>query len=379
MASHVESGNLPTNNFRDGEFSNPEAISAQTIQETFRIRMESCFACPIACKKVVKVDEPWKIDPMYGGPEYETLAAFGSNCGVDDLKAICKANELCQRYTLDTISTGAVIAFAMECFETGLITEEDTGGVTLNFGNAEGMVKMVEMIGRRVGFGNLLGEGVMRAARKIGRGAERFAVHVKGQEVPMHEPRLKRALGLGYAVSPTGADHCHNIHDTSYVTSEAWQRVRGMGVLEPTTVEDFGPRKVRLFIYEVNWAILNNCLVMCNFVPWGYDQKVEVVKAITGWNTTMWELLKVAERATNMARAFNIREGFIKKDDWLPPRFFKPQSSGPISHLAVDPSQLEKAKHIYYSMMGWDQEGFPPRSRLEELDIDWVADEIEAR
>ncbi len=380
MTAHVLAGNLPTHNFRDGEFPNPEAISAQTIQETVRIRMESCYACPVACKKVVKLDEPWVVNPIYGGPEYETLAALGSDCGVDDLKAVCKANELCQRYTLDTISTGAVVAFAMECFENGLITEKDTRGVKLNFGNAEGMVKLVEMIGKRVGIGNLLAEGVKRAAEKIGRGAEEFAVHVKGQEVPMHEPRLKRALGLGYAVSQTGADHCHNIHDTNYVTPDAWQRVRGMGILEPTTVEDFGPRKVRLYIYESYWAVLDNCLVMCDFVPWSYQEKVHTVRAITGWNTTMWELLKVAERAINMARAFNVREGLTEKDDWLPPRFFKPQTSGPISHLAVDATELEAAKHTYYRMMGWDEErGVPTRGKLEELDIDWVADELEGR
>jgi len=143
MTAHVLSGNLPTRNFRDGLFPNPEAISAQTIRDTVRVRMESCYACPVRCKKVVKVEEPWSVDPIYGGPEYETLAALGSNCGVDDLKAICKANELCQRYTLDTISTGATIAFAMECYENGLITKEDTGGIELTFGNAEAMVKLV--------------------------------------------------------------------------------------------------------------------------------------------------------------------------------------------------------------------------------------------
>ncbi|MFQ6076632.1 MAG: aldehyde ferredoxin oxidoreductase family protein [Candidatus Bathyarchaeia archaeon] len=380
MTAHVLAGNLPTRNFRDGEFPNPEAISAQTIEETVRIRMESCYACPVGCKKVVKIDEPWKVDPVYGGPEYETLAALGSDCGIDDLKALCKANELCQRYTLDTISTGAVIAFAMECFENGLITKEDTGGVRLAFGDVEAMLEMVELIGRREGFGNLLAEGVMRAAEEIGGGAERFAVHVKGQEVPMHDPRLKRALGLGYAVSPTGADHCHNIHDTGYVTPAAWSGIRAMGILEPMAVEDFGPRKVRLLIYHSNWMVLNNCMGMCQFLPWSYGQKVEIVRAVTGWNTTMWELLKVAERAVAMARAFNVREGLSVKDDWLPDRFFHPQTSGPISHIAVDPEELERAKHTYYGMVGWDEEtGVPTRWKLEELGIGWVADELEGR
>ncbi|MCD6539051.1 aldehyde ferredoxin oxidoreductase, partial [Candidatus Bathyarchaeota archaeon] len=170
MTAHVLSGNLPTRNFRDGLFPNPEAISAQTIRDTILIRMDSCYACPIRCKKVVKVDEPWKVDPEYGGPEYETLAALGSNCGIDNLKAICKANELCQKYTIDTIGAGATIAFAMECYENGILTKEDTGGLDLSFGNAEAMVKLVEMIGRREGIGDLLAEGTRRAAERIGRG-----------------------------------------------------------------------------------------------------------------------------------------------------------------------------------------------------------------
>ncbi|MEM2875976.1 MAG: aldehyde ferredoxin oxidoreductase family protein, partial [Candidatus Bathyarchaeia archaeon] len=317
MTAHVLSGNLPTRNFRDGGFTNPEAISAQTIANTVRVSMEGCFACPVRCKKVVKMDEPWKVDPKYGGPEYETLAALGSNCGIDDLKAICKANELCQRYSLDTISTGVTIAFAMECFENGLITEKDTEGLDLSFGNAEAMVKMVEMIANREGIGNILAEGVKRAAEKIGGGAEKFALHVKGEEVPMHEPRLKRGLALGYSVFPTGADHNNNLHD---VDTRAFP---ALGIFEPVALEDLGPRKVRLFVYYTNWRVVSNSLVMCNFLPWvtDVDQLTEIVRAVTGWNTSAFEVYKLGERSMNMVRAFNVREGFTPKDDWLPTRF----------------------------------------------------------
>jgi len=377
MTAHVLSGNLPTRNFRDGLFPNPEAISAQTIKETVRLRMEGCYACPMRCKKVVKVDEPWKVDPAYGGPEYETLAALGSNCGVDDLKAICKANEICQRYAIDTISAGVTIAFAMECFENGLLSEEDTGGLRLNFGNAEAVVRLVEMIGERRGIGDLLAEGTRRAAEKIGRGAEKYAVHVKGQEVPMHEPRLKRALGLGYAVSPTGADHVHNVHDTSFLTPADWERVKPLGILDPAPLEDLGPNKIRLLIYMTNWMVLDNCLVMCSFVPWTFDQKVEIVRAVTGWSTNLWELMKVGERAINLARVFNLREGFTERDDWLPERFFQPQTSGPLSKTAISRKALERAKRIYYRMMGWDEGmGVPTRGKLEELGISWAADQL---
>jgi len=373
MVGYVATGNLPTRNFRDGDFPNPEAIDAKTIKETVRVGMEGCYACPVRCKKLVKIEDPWPVDPRYGGPEYETLAALGSDCGIDDLKAICKANEICNRESLDTISTGASIAFAMECYENGILTNEDTGGLELKFGNSEAMVKMVKMIAERRGLGKILGEGVKRAAEKIGKGSEKFAIHVKGQEVPMHEPRLKRALGLGYAVSPTGADHMHNLHDMGLVNAGPFlDKFSSLGILEPIPLEDLGPQKVKALIYFVDWRVLGNCLLLCDFVPWDYIQKIEIVRAATGWNTTAWELMKIGEKVTTMARIFNIREGFKKEDDWLPERFFHPTTSGPLSNTAVEAEKLEKARSIYYEMMGWDENGVPTETKLEELDIGWA-------
>jgi len=374
IVAGAKSGNLPTRNFRDGNFEGAEAIDARTLKKTLSMGMEGCYACPIRCKKVVKVEEPWSVNPIYGGPEYETLAALGSNCGVSDLKAICKAHEICNRYSIDTISTGVTIAFAMECYENGILTKEDTGGLDLRFGNAEAMVKLVKMIAERKGLGDLLAEGTKRAAEKIGRGAGKYAIHVKGQEVPMHEPRLKRALGLGYAVSPTGADHVHNLHDLGLDTmSRSLQELGSFGILEPIPLEDLGPRKVRALIYTVNWRVLENTLLLCVFVPWSYIQEVEIVRAVTGWNTTAWELMKVGERVTTMARIFNVREGFKVEDDWLPSRFFTPHTSGALSNTAVDPDKLRKARSIYYEMMGWDERGIPKEMKLEELDIGWTA------
>jgi len=378
MGVYEETGNLPIHNFRDGDFSNVDSISAQAVKENVRIGMGTCFACAVACKKEVKIEGRWNVDPAYGGPEYETLAALGSNCGVDDLEAVCKANELCQRYSLDTISTGVAIGFAMECFEEGLLTKEITGGLDLRFGNAESMVKLVELIGKREGIGDLLAEGTRRAAERISNGAEKLAVHVKGQEVPMHEPRLKKGLGLGYAVSPTGADHVHNIHDT-VLAPEMPTRYKSLGILESVPVDDLGPTKIRLFKYVMMWRSLNNCLVMCLFPPWSVQQKVDIVRYVTGWNTTAFELMKVSERAINLARVFNIREGFTEADDWLPPRFFHPKTSGALSKTAVDPAKLRDAKTTYYSMMGWNEEGVPRRTTLDELDIAWAANEIGRR
>lgn len=365
-------GGLPTRNFREGVFEGAEKISGETIRDTILIKRENCYACPIRCKRVVETKEPYKVDPRYGGPEYETLGSLGSLCGIDNLEAICKGNELCNAYGLDTISTGVSIAFAMECFEKGILTTQDTGGMALNFGNAEAMLTLIEQIVNRSGLGKILAQGVKKAADQIGNGAEELAMHVKGQEIPMHEPRLKFGLGLGYAVSPTGADHCHNIHDT-YFTNNV-DSVKPLGVLEPMALSDLSSKKVRLTTYFINWRHFGNCAVYCYFVPWSFQQIVEMVEAITGWKTSLWEILKIGERANTLTRAFNIREGFTSDDDRLKSRFSQPLPSGPLKGVKIKPEDLEYALKLYYGMMGWDNNGKPTLGKLEELGIGWVSD-----
>jgi aldehyde:ferredoxin oxidoreductase len=372
MDVYEATGNLPIHNFREGRFPDVDAISARAVKDTVLAGMGTCFACAVRCKKEVRVEAPWQVDPAYGGPEYETLAALGSNCGVADLNAVCKANELCQRYGLDTISTGVAIGFAMECVETGCLRPGEVDGLDLRFGNAAAMVQLVQMIGERRGIGDVLAEGVKRAAARFAKGADQLAVHVKGQEVPMHEPRLKMGLGLGYAVSPTGADHVHNIHDTLYEKAIP-KTDRGLGLIKGVPAGDLGPRKVRLFKTLMLWRSLNNCLVMCLFPPWTVQQKVAIVRAVTGWDTSAVELMHVSERALTLARLFNVREGFGADDDWLPPRFFTPKASGALSDTAVNPQQLKRAKALYYRMMGWNEAGVPTPAKLDELDIAWAA------
>jgi aldehyde:ferredoxin oxidoreductase len=373
------SGGLPTRNFREGAIEGAENISGERMKETLLIGQRACFACSVACKRVIKVDEPFKVDPAYGGPEYESIAALGSCCGVTDLKAVAKANEICNAYGMDTISTGVAVAFAMECFENGILTKEDTGGIDLRFGNAEAMVKVVEMIAKREGLGDILAEGVKKAAEKIGKGAEKFAMHVKGKEVPMHEGRWKTGVGLGYAVSPTGADHVQMEHDPCFEEKGFFlDQLSPIGILEPVGSLDLGPRKVRLFTYLQHWWSLGNCLDICLFTTapvraWKIPQVVEMVNAVTGWDTTIWELMKVGERATTMARAFNVREGFTKNDDWLPERFFQPLEGGPLKGTKLSKEVFRQAIATYYQMMGWDENGVPTEAKLEELDIGWVA------
>jgi aldehyde:ferredoxin oxidoreductase len=318
----------------------------------------------------VEVKEPYSVDPAYGGPEYETLAALGSNCGIDDLKAIAKGNELCGAYSLDTISTGGVIAFAMECFENGLLRLKDTGGLELRFGNAAAMLKLIELIARREGIGGLLADGTLKAGRQIGRGAEQLAMQVKGLEAGMHEPRFKPGLGLGFMVNPHGADHCCNLHDSMYSVEGQMRELRPLGMLEPVPLDDIGPRKVALFRLIQLKRIMGDSAVLCLFLPYSLEQVARAIAAVTGWDTGVMEQIRVAERILTIARLFNIREGFTAADDHLPQRFFQPKTDGVLANKPLDPVKMEKAKSYYYTLMGWDaRTGVPLPEKLEELGI----------
>jgi aldehyde:ferredoxin oxidoreductase len=363
-------GNLPVRNFRDGLFPAVVKIDALALKDTIRIGMESCYGCAVRCKKLVKTGPPYNVDPAYGGPEYETLGAFGSNCGVEDLEAIAKANEMCGANSLDTISTGVVVGFAMECFEAGLLNVKDTAGIDLRFGNQEAMLAVVDLIARREGIGALLAEGVAKVAKKLGGRAEEFALHVKGLEPAMHDPRSKTGLGIGYMVNPHGADHCCNLQDPQYITAEQIADLRPMGILEPTGVYDTSGRKVALFKLIQCQRIWSDSLVMCMFLPYSVQQTTDLLAAVTGWDTGVMEQMKVAERILTLSRMFNIREGFTAADDNLPPRFYQPKTDGVLADKPLDPKKMEKAKRYYYALMGWDRDtGVPLPEKLEELNI----------
>jgi aldehyde:ferredoxin oxidoreductase len=367
-------GALPVRNFHNGHLDGADDLGSEGMARLVVARMESCYACAVRCKKVVELDGPYHVDPAYGGPEYETAVSVGSNCGITDVHAVSKASERLNALGLDSISTGGTIAFAMECFEKGLLTEEDTDGVSLRFGNAEAMLRVVELIGRREGIGDLLADGSRKAAEQIGRGAERFAMHVKGQELPYHDPRIQHGLGFGYAVSYTGADHCHSAFDRSYEQEPTMGKVRNLGILETMSATQLGSEKVRAIVYGGLRAHLNNCIGLCNFLPYSHNQIVEAVQAATGWDTTVWELWKAAERLVTMARAFNVRQGFTPDDDRLPPRMAEPLGpDGP--GAPVDPEAMKSAVALYYEMMGWNRDtGVPLPAKLHELGIGWVTD-----
>ncbi|UCC64758.1 MAG: aldehyde ferredoxin oxidoreductase C-terminal domain-containing protein, partial [Anaerolineae bacterium] len=340
----------------------------------------TCAACVVRCKREVQVGEPYNVDPRYGGPEYESIAALGSCTGVDDLLVLAKANEMCAAYGLDTISTGVSIAFAMECFESGLLSEADAGGQALHWGDGVLLLRLIEQIARREGLGESLAEGVARMAARIGQGADALALHVKGQELPMHEPRIKHGLGVGYALSPTGADHMHNLHDTMYRREgTALDKVRvfdsGLKPMEATVLNE---EKMRLYFYHVNYRHFLDSAVMCMFLPYTPQQVVALVNAVTGWDVDPHETQAIGQRALTLSRIFNLREGFTAADDTLPGRFFSPFLKGEARKAQpLDAAAFEEAKQTYYQMVGWDWEtGVPAMETLERLDIAWAADHL---
>ena len=373
------SGRLPTEHFRRSTFESDKKITGETFTKTILVDRHACFACPVACKRVVEADKPYKVDREYGGPEYETVGSFGSTCRVDDIVTISKANELCNKYGLDTISTGMVIGFAMECYEKGVITKDDTGGIDLSWGNPEAVLRLVPMIALRQGIGDTLAEGEEKAAQRLGKGAEKFVMTIKGQELPMHEPRGKKGVGLSYATSNRGACHLQSPHDDSFESELAPE----IGITEeafPREVRDrvyAGPEKAKLVKIGQDLWSLYDCLVWCKFLPYPAGISIAtvtgIIQAVTGWDVTPMELLTVGERAFNISKAFNVREGLSRRDDVLPARIAEPLPDGPFKGETITKEGLDVMLDAYYEARGWDIEtGNPTRKKLEELELDEV-------
>jgi len=345
-------GGMPVLNYRLGTSDTVGRVDAVAVRDQVRVKMTSCYACSVRCKKVVHVEQTeeaarkaaeavykgrarvavdprgrYRVDPRHGGPEYESLAALGVNLGLDDLVAVCKANELCNSLGMDTVSLGATLAWAMECFEKGVLTLDDTGGVPLRFHDADGVVSLVALVARREGVGDLLAEGSRRAARRIGRGSDAFLTTVKGLEMAMHDPRHMPVMRPSYLLAPTGGDH-----------------MRQTG----------------------NRNGLRNQVGLCHFLAYDDEQALAILKSVTGWDLTAEELVATAHRGLTLARLFNLREGFGRADDRLPPRFSDPLPK----HAGLTREQQEQIVTDYYVEQGWDAEtGVPTAETIRALGI----------
>jgi len=308
---------------------------------------------------------------------------LGSLCDIDDLGYVAKGAELCNKYTMDSISTGSAIAFAMHCFENGILTKKDTYGINLKFGNKEAMLEMIKKIAfREEGLGDLLAEGTLRASKRIGKGSDKFIRQVKGQEIPMHDPRVKVGVGLQYACSTYGADHMKAPHDTYFQSFDAIgiKEMAILGVLEPLAVNDISKKKVKQFKLGELLMSLYDTLNLCDFtfIPFNLGGKMEdlllIINYITGWKTSWYELLKASERSINMAQVFNLREGFSPKEDTIPNIFYKNFEDGILKGTgAIEEKAFSDAVKYRYQIMDWDPiTGEPSKGKLMDLDLDWL-------
>ncbi|MFX0195192.1 MAG: aldehyde ferredoxin oxidoreductase family protein [Candidatus Hodarchaeota archaeon] len=374
-----EQGILPTRNFGTGVFAGAEAIGGETMSKTILARRETCLACPANCKSICKIIEGPYAGSFNDGPEYETLAALGSLCLNDNLESIVYANHLCNLYGLDTISTGNIIAFTMECHEKGMIPKENIG-FDLKWGDGEAIVRMIEMIAQRQGFGDILANGVKLASEKISNNSEKFAVHVKGLEVAMHEPRGKKGVGLSYATSPRGGVHTESDHDTCY---EVENKVPELGLTKPMSRYEI-EGKPEMVVKSQNLRAVLNSLVGCLFVfAWAFRPTtvtdiVNLTSYVTGWKTDIMELMLIGERFHNITRAFNAREGLTRANDILPSVFEKPLPKGPAAGQYFSKEDLNKMLDEYYELRGWNKvTGIPQHDKLVELGLWDVATELE--
>ncbi len=360
-------GNFPLKNWSGSRWQQgAEKISGVRMEETILVGRKACWGCPIACGRHIKINKGPYAPLDAEGPEYETVGTMGGECLVDDLEAISQANVLCNRYGLDTISTGSVIAFGMEAFEKGIITTEDTDGLELTWGNAEALVEMVHRIARREGIGDVLADGVKRAAERLGHNAVEFAVHVKGLEPSAHDPRRFWSQGLSYATAARGA--CHN---------RSWGHAYELGLKAPEIGLDephpsYQVEGLAEFTATLqNFQSMNDTLILCRFAQVGnavsLTNVVEWFKLVTGREVGVDDLMKVGERVFTLKRLYNTRLGVSRKDDFLPPRFLTHNRDDEALTNQLPP--LGKMLSDYYAYRRWSETGIPSAEKLAELDL----------
>lgn len=356
-----EAGILPTKNFQTGQFEGAEEISGEKMYDTVLKERDSCAGCPIRCKRVVETEFGGEeVRPEYGGPEYETIAALGSLCLNSDLDAIALANQKCNQYGLDTISAGDTIAFAMEASEKGYLDEE------ISWGDPEVIVDLVEKIASRQGLGDELARGISVLEEEWGTD---FAAEIKGQEVPMHEPRGKKALGISYATTPRGANHMEGTHDTAL---EEKPLAPELGITEPMNRFDYEGKAEAIKVFE-DLSSFNNSLIMCAFTTdavgenYSFERVREMLGAVTGEDYSVDDTLKIGERNYLLLRLLAVREGYSSEDDYLPKRLKEPLNSGPTEGESYPDEKLDKVLEEYYELRGYDETGGPGKSKLESL------------
>ncbi len=366
-------GGLPTRNWQSGVCTYADMINAPTLNEKLLVGRKACYACPIACGRLVDI-KAGKFAIKGEGPEYESIGTFGPMCDISDIEAITYAHILCNDLGLDTVSAGSTIAFAMECYEKGILNKKTTGGKEILFGDVDIMVDLVRCTAAREGIGDLLAEGTRLMAAQLGGGSERFAMNVKGMELPAYDCRATKITGLAYVTANRGGDHI-----TAYVQGPTFLDIPFL-IVEENTIEDVtreNPLEAKV-VKDMEDALTTfDALGACKFMGMALmaDDIVPVINAATGWGLDAAGFRQAGERIFNLARAFNVREGLRRKDDTLPARLLEePLPDGPAAGLTVDLVPLLDA---YYDYRGWDtQTGIPTVEKLRELGLDFVINQL---
>ena len=369
-------GRLPTKNHWSGVFSKADRLSGEYLVEHYRVAKRACFSCVFHCKNVLKLG-----NEIGDHPEYETLCSLGSNLLIDDPEFVIRANWLCDKYGIDTISLGATIAWAMECYEKGLLTKEDTG-IELEWGNPDVVERLIHMTAFREGFGDLLAEGVRRASQKIGRGTERYAMHVKGLEIPAQDGRAQKSMGIAHATAARGADHLTHCTFLDEVGFEEAIAERFGSKYLPEMADRMSAKYKGIMAKECeDFTAAVNCMIICVsagflFPPlfwWG--ELAQIYSSVTGIDMKVHELKIAAERIVNLRRAYLIRHGISRADDKLPERFTKePAPEGPCKGQIVE---IEQMLDEYYEARGWDKRtGWIPEKKLLELGLEEAVSQL---
>lgn len=364
-------GGTGIRNYQDSELEGVQNLDGTSFFPNLLEGRDTCNRCPVRCKLIVSHQGEHNIDPRYGGPEYETIGGFGGLCGINDPVIVAKANEICAANGMDTISTAGTIAFTMDCHQNNLLPGFN---FLPAFDNGESMLQSIEMIAHREGVGDWMAEGSQRMADRIGLQAQQYLAVARGQEYPLHDPRLKHTMAMGYALSATGADHMHNLNDTfaTWDGSDVCARLREMNIPTPLELWGISDHKLTAFRYETAFKNFLDSAVICHFYPYEYHHMVDALNAAAGWDIDRDEINRIGERIITLGRRYLLREGFLDEDDALSARAFHRLESGPIAGKSLTPDELRDALLRYYKLMGWSVEGVPSPASLEILGINEI-------
>jgi len=353
LGFQARAGNLATHNYSRSYHPDYKELDGATFEPVIGTGHTTCPACVVGCRKKVKTETPHRVTDRLGGPEFETLGLLGSNLDITEAAAVAKANELCNNYGIDTITMGGLAGYLFECMEKGLISPKDVDGKSLDFGDVDGLLWLIERVANRQGVGDVLAEGFESAIKKFGKQTVPYAIHVKNHGLAVHMPAVKPSQALMYAVCPIGADHMSCEHD--WLIASDSEAAKGLGVIDVGETDSTDLAKVRMTVYSQYYYSLLDTLCLCMFC-WGpgnlfsYRELEDLLRNTTGWDCSFWELMKVGERRVNMMRQLNARRGFTRKDDKLPKRLSDPLPDGPAKGKRVDPEAFAEMLDQYYEL-----------------------------